>query len=388
MSVGILTYHNNENKGAILQAWSLAKALDNRLPENMVEVVDYRTRSKEFKRFRSAILPRNPFELPIRFADWRQCQRFIREGLPVSEEKIVTDDLQKAVTKLNGLEYDLLVVGSDEVWKVAPGDSGNLLSPKRPFPNLYFLDSAIDAPKVSYAASANKLIPESLSAEQYQGVMTRLQDFDLLSVRDNHTEQLLNDSGIEEVYRVPDPTIMVDIPTREVESILQNHGIDPTEKILGIHGSHTPVFNQVARDYRAKGFQVVSMTSSAFADINLLGRVDPFEYYSMYAQFDMVVTNSLHSTIFSIKHGTPFATVDTAPIYRTVESKTHSLLEEFGMLERHVDATAGDVTGITKHIERVERPIDLGHRDARIADLQANGNDFIDLIVDIYEAND
>ncbi len=49
IKIGILTFHNNENKGVVLQAFALQDRLSNHFNCD-ADVVEYRTKSKERSR--------------------------------------------------------------------------------------------------------------------------------------------------------------------------------------------------------------------------------------------------------------------------------------------------------------------------------------------------
>ena len=39
--IGILTFHNSINNGAVMQAYSLSKKIQQVMPESKVEIIDY-----------------------------------------------------------------------------------------------------------------------------------------------------------------------------------------------------------------------------------------------------------------------------------------------------------------------------------------------------------
>lgn len=379
--IGILTFHNNENRGAILQAYGVCRLLKETFDAN-VEVVEYRTAAKEFARKRPLIVTKKPWTIPDRIRDRRLVEAFFDTELPTSEESIVTDDHAEAVAWLRTQGYDALVTGSDEIWKINENDTGlrSFISPSRPFPNLYFLDESISGVKFSYAASANTTDLDTLSEETVETFRRHLDAYDHISVRDRHTKRLVEELGVGPVTQVPDPTLMVDIPTPNAESLLTERGVDLDAPILNFHGPDNPVFRRICEEYRERGYQIVTTRDSSYADVEFRGVVDPFEYYSLYQHFDMVVTNSLHSTIFSLKHGTPFATIDTSSVYENIESKTYSLLHDFSMLDRHIDAVGGDASEFFENQDALESKPDEDHVQTRISDLQKRGFDFLDQV--------
>lgn len=388
--IGILTYHNNENRGAILQAYALCKAI-NETFSCEAEIIEYRTKSKEKSRRNSIFHTNEVNKLITGYKDRRLVEKFFKSELNTSDESIVTNDHAQAVRWLERQDYDILFTGSDEIWKVANSDDSGLLPPifpSRPFPNLYFLDPNLSATKAAYAGSANTTDPSNLSEEELDTLKTHLNGYDHVSVRDAHTQELVSELGVDPVYKVPDPTILVDIPTTNVETTLEENGINTDEPILGIHNQGAKhVFEPICEHYRDRGYQIVTPTSADYADLELVAKVDPFEYYSTYEHFDIVVTGSLHSTIFSIKHGTPFVTIDTRDVYENIESKTHSLLDDFELLERHIDAVDGDASEFYDRTAEFEQPLDQDHIQNRINELRNKGCDFLRGLKDNEEKN-
>jgi hypothetical protein len=321
--------------------------------------------------------------IPDRIRDRLIVEDFFESQLPTSEESIVTDNHEVAVTWLQNQEYDGIVTGSDEIWKIKEQEKAGVpsfRSQSRPFPNLYFLDESISGVKFSYAASANQTDLNKLSKKTIETFRQHLAAYDHISVRDQHTKRLVKELGIDEVTKVPDPTLMADIPTPDVESVLTNENIDLNAPILNIHSSIHPVFERICKEYRDRGYQIVTTRSSPYSDVDMYGLVDPFEYYSLYQHFDMVITDSLHSSIFSIKHGTPFATIDTSSVYENIESKTHSLLRDFSMLDRHIDTVNGDVSKFFENQDKLETEPDETHVNDRINELQEYGFGFLDQV--------
>lgn len=379
--IGILTFHNNENRGAILQAFGVCELLENYLNTD-AEIIEYRTAAKESSRKRSLFATKRPNTILNRIRDRQIVEEFFETHLRTSEDSIITDNHEEAVAWLQEQEYDLLVTGSDEVWKISEEGNklGSFLFPSRPFPNLYFLDEALPQTKLSYAASANMTKVDALPENKIEMLRKHLRSYDYISVRDSHTKRIIEDLNIGEVTQVPDPTLMIDIPTPCVERLLKKHDINLDEPILNIHAPDVPIFEQLSKEYRDRGYQIVTTRTSPYADIEFHGVVDPFEYFSLYQHFDLTITSSLHSTIFSLKHAVPFATIDVNTTYQDVDSKTYSLLKDFDLLERHIDAVNSDKSVFYEQMDKIEQPLDQAHINSRTEALQKQGYAFLDQI--------
>lgn len=369
--IGILTYHNNSNRGAILQAYCLQRAVSQIIPNHNVEIIDYRTRSKELIR----IFSKYPSELLEKWFDRNTSIDFLDVHAALSDERLITDNRGKAIDFLEKLEYDMIIVGSDVVWRVHEEDDG--FSFRRPFPNAYFLDPSLDTYKASYAASSDQTDISMMSEEHRSQLSRYIRSFDKISVRDNHTEDLLRRIGIENFRRVPDPTLLVDLPHKDVSDKLKSKGIDPQKPILGIHCSDAEPFKAIVDHYREKGYQIVSMTRSEFSDANIYPNNTPFEYFSFYSYFDMVVTSSLHTTIFSVKNMVPFIAIDISPAYRDLESKMHSFLEEVNLLDRYINAIDEYPDNLVETMSEKESVMNEQEVQENIDELRQRGEDYI-----------
>jgi len=366
--IGILTYHNNNNRGAILQAYCLWKSLKRELNNTIVEIIDYRTLSKEFKR----IYTFNPKKFIRKILDFNTSVNFFKEQNAMSSNNIITNDYEKAINFLKKEKYDMIVVGSDVVWRVTK--EKNFSPTCRSFPNAYFLHPNLNTIKVSYAASASITDLESLSKKRVNKIRKYLSAFEKISVRDRHTFNLLQKLGISNIVQVPDPTILIDIPEVDGEKLLESYGISPNKPILGIFRLGK-LESKITEYFHKKDYQIVSLSPSKNADLDLTGELNPIEYYSIYKYFDMGISNSLHSTIFSLKHRIPFATLDYSS--GKFEKKTESLLRDFSLLDRHIKISNQTPDDIMNKIKTCEEELDKDQVRKRMTSIRQNGLKYI-----------
>ncbi len=367
MKIGILTFHNNKNRGSMLQGYCLKESIGKNT-NIKTEIIDYRTISHELRR----IVSKSPMDIIKNIKEYNRTEKILSDLDILSEKRKITNNYGNAIKFIENQNYDMIVVGSDTVWKV----EDSVLS--RPIPNAYFLDESMTSFKASYAASANKTYPEKLTSEEKMLFKSKLGSFDKISVRDDYTKKLLEEMGIDDIRKVPDPTILEEIPEIVVTEILKENNISLDKPILGIDRVRDKSIKKVGRYYKSRGYQIVSPTSHDIADVNFHSNLHPFEYYSLYKHFDFFITGSLHSTIFSIKNNTPFATVETSNQYeRAEDSKTYSLLKDFGMLDRYIDAIEGLPEDLLERVKDCERDLDEKHVESRIGEMRKQGLDYI-----------
>ena len=131
LRIGILTFHKSINYGSVLQAYALSKTLKD--AGYSVEIIDYEPQRYEeiyslylknnsLHHVLSNVLKRFPYRVAYKnrvnaFKNFRQTY------LPLSKEKYFFDsDLEV----LND-RYDVLIVGSDQVWNVFAYDCDDRL---------------------------------------------------------------------------------------------------------------------------------------------------------------------------------------------------------------------------------------------------------------------
>lgn len=332
--IRILTYHHVTNNGAVLQAYSLCNALEKKFNNYDVKILDYKSREVEigellkiFKFYRKV-----PF---LNFLRYFKFKKFIEKNLRLDKSVHRFQGYNKIIEFLNSQNYDMLVVGSDAIWKIAESS----LLPK--FPNVYWLSNQISAKKIAYAASAYQ--SDVNLVNKYKGAIRDcLNAFNLIGVRDEFTIDLVKNCNINNdipVLKIPDPTFLYEIKKTNVDKILINLGIDLDKPVLGILIYDREKFSKSVRDnFKSKGYQIIALSMyNPYADLNLGHLLDPFEWAEIFKYLTFCITDRFHGTIFCLKNKTPFTCIEPTPLKSTNESKLYSLLNDFNMLECYSD---------------------------------------------------
>lgn len=202
--IGIITYHNVVNYGAILQTFALQKVLEEIGYE--VEIIDYENdyfRQKYINNF--TILHANSFQLKIKnllryllipkvsYLRRKQRQNLIKftiDNLNLSSIKYTRNTIDTS-----NKHYDIFITGSDQVWNLKL--SGN--------DSTYFLDFVKSKKKISYAASFGN---SSMSAQLEKLIFNHISDFNSVLVREKSGKKILNNYNIESNV-VVDPTLLL-----------------------------------------------------------------------------------------------------------------------------------------------------------------------------------
>lgn len=184
MRVGIYTAHLVHNYGAQLQAYATLQFLQSIKADWYFELVNVITsRPKPCIRLFISNL------IPSRILRAKRFEKF-HDTMPHSKT-LLPEQLFA-----HPLNYDLHIVGSDQIWNVSNG--------MRKYP-VYFLSFIKDSPKISLASSFGvSKIPDSTKGD----VQRYLEVFDSISVREKDGVRILNELGIQ-ATQILDPTFWI-----------------------------------------------------------------------------------------------------------------------------------------------------------------------------------
>lgn len=116
------------------------------------------------------------------------------------------NDYKLAANYIN-TNFDLMIVGSDELWKAGdPEDSFSI-----PYPNPFW-GSEITIKKVALAVSTGSIDILSYPESVRKGMHEDLSSFDLIYVRDRKSVDDLTKIGVEADGILPDPSFAIDYP--------------------------------------------------------------------------------------------------------------------------------------------------------------------------------
>ena len=335
MKIGIVTFHNAHNYGAVLQAWSLqeylrqqgheAQIVNLRLPSiDKLYQLTYKTTSNLLghgwlNRFAGDVYywlrcTSYRFTDPARSRKFRAFEHFINHKLPVTKEEYPSYvELQQAK-----LHYNALIAGSDQIWNVKMMKGMDLA---------YFLQFANrDALRISYAASIGS---EEIPPEYRLLFQRYLREFDSISVREKKAQEQIRQLTDQPVDLVADPTFLLDRGT--FEKLKKNPRT--SGKYIYVHNVHLKrvdnSLNSVAEEMSKRlnlpiihnwDRKVFSREAGHFT-----GGIEEFLGYVANAEY--VVTNSFHCTVFALIFNRNFITV---PHY-TNPDRMKNLLEELGL---------------------------------------------------------
>lgn len=313
MKIGIITIHNSPNYGASLQSFALYKYLEQCGYD--VEIIDlHRPFHNDFVHSKKYKPYKHRFET---------CQHRIYRVLGDFAKKIkrretsITKPSEKNknlnsefIEKFNSFNsqiklsqpflsvgalyknppiYDVYITGSDQVW-----------NPEQPWClEPYFLTFVKKGKCISYASSIGT---DLLTKKETKDFSKWLKHYNAISVRERQHQILLNKITGSYVYRVADPTILLDVNYWDAISIKP----DLSNYIL----LFSLELDSQLMDYAVKLSQqsekklVVlhprSIICKEYISVNNAG---PEEFLGYISKADIVITDSFHCTLFSILLG-------------------------------------------------------------------------------------
>lgn len=321
----ILTFQFADNYGALLQAYALKKVL-----EDMGCIADVANYVSEYNK---AEYSRNPFvvqgsllkkikrvvKLPLAWKQMKLCEEFRKNYLMLKCE-IGKDELD-ALSK----KYDVLVVGSDQVWN---GKCTNNNS-------TYFLDFGKNAKKVSYAASLGTQI---LTDFQKKCIAKYVPGFNAVSIREKDNLQEIKEI-IPNAISTVDPVLLYkdywnDFVARAVVKPLRKKYI--LYYSLGGEKNFENIAKSLENQYSLPVIGVHPTAKKYHANIRQLYNVGPVEFLALLKNAELVCSDSFHATCFSI-------IFDKILCYKTNEDnpgRAESMLRQFGV--NPIDAFYGE----------------------------------------------
>lgn len=308
--IGILTYHHGYNFGGFAQVFALQTFLSS-LPDVEVEVINYYNKTHLYRKHRFLLSRRL-------FVGFKKVLKFLKAHDNLHLSRFVTSS---GIKKLN---YDLLVIGSDEVW--------NFKNPMFGCDLIYFGKDIVAKKKVSYAASFGAVGTSDFLPEM---VANQLKKLDVISVRDRNSKEIISKNLQINAQLNIDPTFLIDFDQYGSETI--NNYI-----IVYFAGTISDSFKDfILKFAKSKQTKLISLGyNRSWCDENIMV-IGPFEWFKYLSGAKYVFTTMFHGTIFSILFKKQFVTELTG--YRV--NKFNPMLEKLGVSDRlfHEEMNLDDV---------------------------------------------
>lgn len=304
MKIGMLTFYDVVNYGAVLQAYALQKKIEKfgfSAEFIRVAVTNRENIMQNKLKLYYRVLKNNNFSvksyLIARNADYKKVELFqiFRERY-MSVSRIVYKDLMDLQKKQSA--YDAFVTGSDMVWS----DIGQNL-------DIYFLTFAPEYKRLSYAPSLTGRDSETLEErEKYQQWLNGIA---YLSCRERYGQDYIEKSIGKIAHLVVDPTLLFkkdewkenlnlkEITGRGYILCYLFQGITPN-----IKKSVDKIASQKGLDVRYIPMSSTEVKCNEANDFKTA--IGPKEFVELFYNASFVITNSFHGLLFSLIMNKPF----------------------------------------------------------------------------------
>lgn len=320
MKIGIITYHRAHNYGAVLQCYALQEII--RAQGHEVEIIDYRQPFIENLYNLSKIhwLKKNLFH-PRKLLNFKKIfdQNYSRNKI-FEEFRNQYLNTSKPFSGESIPEYDLYVVGSDQMWSL--NCVGNMID------NVYFgnFKRKIGSKLIGFSVSSNvdslHMIESDLSY-----FATRFND---ISFREDLIAELVNKKLNCNYITTLDPTLCADKSIWD--HMLNNVWATKRDYIVVYHVKlrfasivHNLILRQANRLAELNNWDVIDLSSGNYTVVDFVSAIK-------YAK--CVVTSSFHATVFSVIFNRPLFSIK---LHDGGDCRYTNLLESLGMTESSVD---------------------------------------------------
>ncbi len=294
--IGILTFQNTTNYGAVLQNFALQKAIENLNVE--CEVINYHCYNIEerectiFPHFNKNIIN---YLINIRRYLKQSKKRYVINNFKNKNIIFSKTDYYKNNIKDANKEYSIFIVGSDMVWEL--GITGGDIN--------YYLDFADENKRYSYAASIGT---EKLNELYEDKCIENLNKFKYISVRELQAKKILENYISKDISVDVDPTLLHDkkfwIHYEEIPKIINNKKYI----LLYFIDSNGIILTNAKKIAKENDLDIYILKDNKKeidgCKIICNATVGEFLYYIHNAE--LVITGSYHGMIFSMNYNTNF----------------------------------------------------------------------------------
>jgi hypothetical protein len=332
MKIGLITMHNVCNFGAVLQTYAMTFTLKTLGHE--CTIIDYIPDVRKgfrvyFPIERELSFPRKIMSwtkwLPVRIGWERSFNKFMAKNYELTPQKYVGN----GSIIINPPIFDAYITGSDQVWNPDSTDGLN---------GDYFLSFVPKGKtKISYAASISA---KCLSNKEKEAILSYLNDYKAISVREMQGKNLLKSIGIDKVEHVLDPTLL--LTKAEWGHIADGSNIEEKDKYLLMYvlGSQPKLVKYAQKVARQRKLKIVKLgwdlkKTKGIDEIISFGT--PQDFVKLFLNADYVVTNSFHGTAFSVNFNKDFIVLPSS----NNNPRFTSILNMFGLQERCLNVENG-----------------------------------------------
>lgn len=327
MKIGIITFHNAHNYGAMLQVYALQETIKDFNKD--VKVINYENKKiisnyKVFKPLRKNLIKYSINLISDILNYKKNVMRYKKFDMFMNKKLNLTESIKDINVMNNNIkDFDICITGSDQVWN---SDIVGELS------DIYTLNFGNENLKrVSYAASIGDISLIKKHKEDYQQKISKL---DNISVRENDAKEALSKIIDKQIETVLDPTLLLtkeewNSRTKQVnmenEKYILAYVVEADEEYLKIVNYLSKITGLKIIHFEKIDKSYTNILKSAYTD-------GPSEFVNLIKNAEYVVATSFHATVFSIIFNKRFFIVP----HRKTGSRVTSLLDKLEISDRAI----------------------------------------------------
>lgn len=323
-NVGIITFHNAHNYGAVLQVYALEKILEKKYN---VSVIDYRHKNIEDAYKLLIIKTKHPIKIIkrlisacVNYKDNKKrydiFNRFINDRLNLTKKIYSISELQYLSPK-----FDCCIAGSDQIWNT------NIVGELSDVYTLNFQNKSVK--KISYAASIGNSKIEENYKEEFKNKISQI---DNISVREEEAKKELDKIIDKPVTVVLDPTLL--LVQKDWNKEIQSMQVSNEKYILAYVVQSNDEYIKIVNDLSEKtGLKIIHFGKKNPGYKNVLKSAyteGPLEFVNYIKNAEYVVTTSFHATVFSVIFHKNFFIIP----HKKTGSRVTNLLDKLGIKNR------------------------------------------------------
>ena len=316
--VGILTFHDAHNYGAVLQAYALKKYIKDLGMD--VSVINYHHSDipdgfPKQRPFDESMVEEHKYSEEDHNSRWDKFDTFIKE-LINNEDKVYTSE-----EELEKLNIDYWICGSDQIWNT---------DITRGFNRGFFLDFDTTGTKITYAVSMGIPKLEEHYEEKFSDAVNKIHH---LGVREETLKEYVKGFTEKEVVKTVDPTLL--LKQDDYNDLLVENQIKDKYVLIYALGPDERLTEIAKKKAEEKGLKIVELNDMKKKDYfcEQVSNAGPEEFLTLIKNAEVIVTNSFHGTIFSAIFGKDFYTLTRL----NRNSRMENILDILGMRDRLLD---------------------------------------------------
>lgn len=319
MKIAILSMQKVKNYGSVLQAYSLKRIIEN-LTGETVEFID--PKYDDYYPANMPVIDADDYnennlytmnkllyfirKLRNHFVDKKFCREI---------EKFQENELRLR-EKSNNNDYDIVVEGSDEVFKCT----------RKLYRNLYG-NNKCGKKLITYAASCGSADLSGISEQILAKIRDDMNNFSAMSVRDEHTMEYVSALYDGDICMHMDPVLMGDLNQIKHCEVKESNYM-----IIYAYANRIRSREEVEKIKlfaKKHGLKTIALGApQVWCDKYVA--VSPFRALDYFSNAKFIVTDTFHGTIFSVINHKNFVSI----IRRTNRNKMQALLEQLGLTGR------------------------------------------------------